>query len=152
MHYILLIGTIFTSDQYIKRRMDADLTRKGQWQKAGGKIIFKKYCNKGAAGNFLKDKPRFLLLLHSLSLSAVFASLLYALPKKRLQTTKLGLSFFAGGGLSNLYERLANGYVTDYISFGFGPKWFQKTVFNAADFFVFAGALLCVAQSFEKKE
>ena len=34
MHYILLIGTIFTSDQYIKRRMDADLTRKGQWQKA----------------------------------------------------------------------------------------------------------------------
>ncbi|MDE6887595.1 MAG: signal peptidase II, partial [Eubacterium sp.] len=56
----------------------------------------------------------------------------------------------AGGGLSNLYDRLRKGYVVDYFSFGTGPKWFRRLVFNLADFFVFAGVLLCMIQMIRK--
>lgn len=73
------------------------------------------------------------------------------MPDKQAAPAKTGLSFLAGGGLSNLHDRLVKGHVVDYVSFGFGPKRFQKLVFNMADFFVFAGVVICMVHYIRKE-
>ena len=151
MFCIMTIGIIFILEYFIKRHMDKVRTLQEQHSLAGGKIILKKYYNTGVAGNFMKNHPKCVQAIHTSALITVFAALLYAMPKKKISAAKAGLSFLAGGGLSNLHDRVAKGHVVDYVSFGFGPKRFQKLVFNTADFFVFAGIILCMMQSFRKE-
>ena len=47
----------------------------------------------------------------------------------------------AGGGASNLFERLRHGGVLDYIRFPGLPGKLGKLVFNPADFGIFVGVL-----------
>lgn len=131
--------------------MDQVRTLQEQRPIANGKIILKKYYNSGAAGNFLKDHPKCIRCAHILTLFAVISTLFYIMPEKNASAAKTGLSFLAGGGLSNLHDRLTKGSVIDYVSFGFGPKRFQKLVFNLADFCIFAGILLFFIHSFQKE-
>lgn len=151
MVFLGLIGIIFFMEYGIKQHMDKTYTQNDKRRIAGGKIVLRKYYNTGAAGNFLSSRPGCVRLLHASVLTATGACLLYLLPKKGLYAAKTGLSFLTGGGLSNLYDRIRKGHVVDYISFGFGPGWFQKLVFNSADFFVFAGILLGLIQYFKKE-
>lgn len=51
---------------------------------------------------------------------------------------RAGLWLIVGGGLSNLYDRLAYGYVVDFIRLDF----VRFAVFNPADVFVCIGAAL----------
>lgn len=148
---IIVIAIIFVFEYCMKRHMDQVRTLQEQRPVVDGKIILKKYYNTGAAGNFLDSHPKCVRSIHIAALFSVFIALLYFLPKKNMAAVKTGLSFVAGGGLSNLYDRLSKGYVVDYVSFGFGPKWFQKIVFNMADFFIFAGVFLCMIQIFRKE-
>lgn len=151
MIFLILTGIIFFTEYYVKQHMDKVYTQKDKRCLAGGRIVLRKYYNSGAAGNFLSSRPECVCLLHTSVLTAVWTCFLYVLPKKGLYLVKTGLSFLAGGGLSNLYDRIRKGHVVDYISFGFGPGWFQKLVFNSADFFVFAGILLGLIQFFKKE-
>lgn len=149
---IIVIGWIILLEHYVKRHIDQAYTPQRQRPLAGGNIVLKKYYNTGVAGSFLSGHPKLARCIHISALIAVFATLLRILPKKDAAAAKLGISFLAGGGLSNLHDRLAKGHVVDYVSFGFGPKRFQRLVFNLSDFFIFAGSLLCTAQIFQKGE
>ena len=51
---------------------------------------------------------------------------------------RTGLWLIVGGGLGNLYDRLAYGYVIDFIRLDF----INFAIFNPADVFVCAGAVL----------
>lgn len=64
---------------------------------------------------------------------------------------KVGAGLFIGGGLSNLEDRLINGYVTDYFRFC-KAKWKRlgRIVFNVADMCVFLGAALVLIFSDKK--
>ncbi len=53
---------------------------------------------------------------------------------------RTGLWFIIGGGLGNLYDRLAYGYVIDFIRLDF----VNFAIFNPADVFVCLGALLVI--------
>ena len=151
MFCMIVIGMIFLLEYCVKKHMERARTLQEQRPLACGKVILKKYYNTGAAGNFLKNHPGCVRTVHISAFIAVLAALLYVMPKKNAAAAKAGLSFLAGGGLSNLHDRLKKGYVVDYVSFGFGPKWFQNLVFNIADFFVFAGIILCVIQSLRRE-
>ena len=140
-----VIALICGSEYVIKKHVDETQPLSGQHVLAGGRIILKKYHNAGAAGNILKDSPRLMLCIHAAVLGGVVTELLRLFPQKDAGVAKTGLALLAGGGLSNLYDRLTKGYVTDYVSFGFGPARFRKLVFNLADFCIFAGALLVSA-------
>ena len=141
MVFVAVMAFIFVLDFYVKKHMDEVRTLDEQRVLAGGRVILKKYYNTGAAGNFLSRCPKVMLCLHTAVLGGVAAGFFKAFPKKDAGAAKMGLAFIAGGGLSNLFDRLQKGHVVDYISFGFGPGWFRKLVFNIADFFVFAGIL-----------
>ena len=53
----------------------------------------------------------------------------------------VGAGLLLGGGLSNLWERLRQGAVFDYLRFPKAPGPLKRYVYNLADFAVFAGAL-----------
>ncbi len=53
----------------------------------------------------------------------------------------LGAALVAGGGLGNLWDRIAaNGYVTDFLNLGLGRL--RTGVFNVADLAIVGGAVL----------
>lgn len=59
---------------------------------------------------------------------------------------RLGFSLILGGALGNLVDRLAQGFVTDYIWFH-TPAW-SFAIFNLADAFITVGAGLVIVQEF----
>lgn len=150
MLFFMIAAFIFWLEYFIKRHMDKVRTLREERPLAGGRIILKKYYNTGAAGNMLSRYPKAVRFIHKAVLGIVFSAFLFV-PKKDALTVKTGLSFMLGGGCSNLYDRITKGHVVDYISFGFGPKRFQKLVFNAADFFVFLGVILCMIHLIKKE-
>ena len=72
--------------------------------------------------------------------AAVFlAWWLYRLPAAGQRWTACGLVLLLGGALGNLFERLAHGRVTDFISVHWGG-WYFPT-FNLADMALTAGVV-----------
>lgn len=96
--------------------------------------------NRGFARNRLDDHPRIVaavsaLLTVYIAHRAVFGN-----------DRSLGHALVLGGALSNTYERIFKGYVTDYIKIG-------GTVYNISDFAIFAGAFLIALKGIrEEKE
>ncbi len=73
-------------------------------------------------------------------ISAVLVAVIIILRRKISEGSiyvYLALSLIVGGALGNLYDRIAHGYVIDFVDLAFFPA-----VFNAADFFITIGALL----------
>ena len=110
------------------------------WKALGSQVYFRKFHNTGAAFNFLGRFPERMKIFHALTLFYVCIKLLL----ERRPFSKFGLALLAGGGLSNLSDRLRFGYVRDYVSFSLGPEWFRKLVFNLSDFCVFTGLIAFV--------
>lgn len=55
----------------------------------------------------------------------------------------IGLSLMISGGLSNLMDRIASGFVVDFFSIRVGPL--EGIFFNGADLAIFAGLCLLVS-------
>lgn len=70
-----------------------------------------------------------------------------ALFARRLNTARfVALALLAGGGISNLIDRLINdGRVTDFLNVGIGTL--RTGIFNLADMAILAGALLLVLRT-----
>lgn len=65
-------------------------------------------------------------------------------PRRRI--SHLGFALIVGGAIGNLVDRLALGYVVDYVYFH-TPVW-SFAVFNLADAFISIGAALVVLDEF----
>ena len=52
----------------------------------------------------------------------------------------LGLALFVAGGASNWIDRLARGFVVDFLNVGVGPV--RTGIFNVADVAIMAGAAI----------
>ena len=60
--------------------------------------------------------------------------------KKESKLLRLGIVFFAAGGIGNLYDRIVFGYVRDFIS----TVFMDFPIFNVADSFITVGAALVI--------
>lgn len=99
----------------------------------GGLLKINYVENTGVAFGFLKGYNSFFVIFNSILL--IF--LLYI--RKR---TKNPVSFYAfhiiiGGAVGNIFDRIKNGYVIDFIDLKYFPA-----VFNMADFFITLGVLI----------
>ncbi len=96
--------------------------------------------NRGAAFGSFADS-RWVFMIASVVMLAVI--LVYVLLNRNMPALQtLCLAMILGGGVGNMIDRLALGYVIDFADVKFIPGW--KWIFNVADSFVCVGALLLV--------
>ena len=106
--------------------------------------------NYGAAFSFLDNQPGWQIFV--LSAIAIMVSLVILVWISRLDRSAnifaIGLSLILGGALGNLYDRLAYGYVVDFIDIYY--KNYHWPAFNIADAAICVGAFLVILKSFSK--
>jgi signal peptidase II len=102
--------------------------------------------NTGALWGFGASIPYSSLIFAGLSVIAVVAILYYLFAagaaSHRVLTIALGL--IMAGALGNCYDRLAFGYVRDFVYFHVDAIGFECAIFNFADNMLVAGAITLV--------
>lgn len=94
--------------------------------------------NPGAAFGMMQNSRWIFLLVSSVAIVAIIVYLIKFAPKNKLALTSL--AFILGGGIGNMIDRVALGYVVDFIDF----RLINFAVFNVADSFVCVGAALLI--------
>lgn len=104
--------------------------------------------NEGAAFSFLSDAggwQRYFFTVLASVISIALAIWLTVMPRaQRLLALSLGL--ILGGALGNLWDRVALGYVVDFISVHYENHYFPT--FNIADSAISVGAVLMLLDNF----
>ena len=140
----LLLGIaagVVLLDQVTKAMVHAWLPLYSSVTVIPGLLDFVYVRNTGAAFGFLNtvDIPFKQALMTAVGLFALGVLSLYASRVPPRQTvTRLGLAAIIGGAVGNLIDRVASGYVVDFVDFYWG-SWHFWT-FNAADAAITAGA------------
>ncbi len=107
--------------------------------------------NSGAAFSFLSDAGGMQRWLFSAI--AIIASVWIVWLLRRHEQQKLlsfALALILGGALGNLIDRIAYGYVVDFLDFYWGVYHFPA--FNLADSAITCGAALLLWESFTNKQ
>ena len=94
--------------------------------------------NPGAAFGMMQNSRWIFLLVSTVAIIAIIIYLIKFAPKNKL--ARLSLAFILGGGIGNMIDRVALGYVVDFIDF----RLINFAVFNVADSFVCVGAALLI--------
>ncbi|HXW92584.1 MAG TPA: signal peptidase II [Terriglobales bacterium] len=108
--------------------------------------------NRGAAFGLFADSPAqwkiAMLVLFSIVALVVVSTLLWR-NSHAMTTTGIGLALILGGAVGNLWDRLFNGRVVDFLLFYVGR--YQWPAFNVADSAIVCGAGLLVIEIFFAK-
>ena len=142
MIWTLLPGAVFLADGCLKKKAEEELKENEQIPVCKGHIVLRKCHNRGVAGGGFADSTKKVEILTFFLLSGLWARLGALAGRRKCKAKKLGLALTIGGGMSNWYDRHKRGYVTDYVSFRFGPEKFRRLVFNVSDFCIFFGLAL----------
>lgn len=102
-----------------------------------GLINFTYVENTGSAFGAFSSGTTILTIVSAL-LAVVLAIVLIKNRKKSGRLFGIGLAMIIGGAIGNFIDRAFQGFVTDFIEFGF----FRFPVFNIADCFVVVGVVL----------
>lgn len=142
-----LAMAVFVTDLLIKNHIERTKTEGKEETLLGGRLIIRKYHNKGAfldMGEHRRQLVAFLSLTLTLGMTVLF---LVTFTCRGSSALKAGLALLLGGAYSNTYDRLARRYVVDYVSFPVKNKKIRNIVFNISDFCIMIGALLMVIGS-----
>jgi signal peptidase II len=104
--------------------------------------------NTGAAFSFLNDAggwQRYFFTAIASVISIGLIAWLFLMPRSQ-KLLALALSLILGGAIGNLWDRVALGYVVDFVSVHYGGKYFPA--FNIADASISIGAVLMLIDSF----
>lgn len=137
MQYYMIIAAIVILDQIVKKAVTVYMELNESLPVITDVFHITYIHNTGAAFSLMEG---FRFLLIALPLLVILAALIYLFKKRKeaRPALLLSLSFIAGGGLGNVIDRIALGYVVDYFDFRVFP------IFNIADIFVCAGCALLV--------
>lgn len=137
-----LAAGIFVMDLLLKNHIEKSLEEGGEKPFCRGRLLIKRYHNKGAFLDVGSGRQRVVAAL-SLCLTLLMTVVFLATFSLRGNSTlKIGLAFLLGGAYSNTYDRLVRKYVVDYVSFPVKNKRIRRIVFNISDFCIMIGALL----------
>ena len=107
--------------------------------------------NTGAAFSFLSDAGGMQRWLFSIIAIVASVWIVWLLRRHAGETLfALALSLILGGALGNLIDRIAYGYVVDFLSFHWDEYYFPA--FNVADSAITCGAFLLILDSFKEKK
>ena len=109
--------------------------------------------NPGAAFSLFAESPSpfktTLLVAVSVTALVIVARLLW-LRRNSFNSTTLALALIMGGATGNLWDRLADGKVTDFLDFYLGAHHWPP--FNVADSAIVVGAMLLLSRTLGKTQ
>ena len=159
MPYIMTLVSLFAADSIIKYRVEKEKKAGEVTPCLNGKVVIKKYHNKGAMlnlGNQNQHLMAILSLVFSAFVTGIFVVTLGMKGRKLLNT---GLALILGGAYSNTYDRLRRKYVVDYLSFQIDTdkinsklcrklaQQFNAIVYNISDFGIILGSMMLVCSA-----
>lgn len=144
MVYAGLVAVLFAGDFFLKQQVDKRIEKEERKEICNGKIVIRKYYNKGAALNFMEKSPRALRTVCGGMILMLGIIWYLLLRNKKNPGILLGISMILGGGASNLYDRIVKGHVVDYFSFQTPWERVNRVVFNISDMFIFLGSIFMV--------
>ena len=100
-------------------------------------------------GSELSETLRVLLLIILPVIVLVSITIYTYIDKSLDKISIIGFSFIIGGGISNIFDRIIFGSVTDFLYLNFGGI-FKTGIFNVADLWVTTGMILILISSFKK--
>ena len=141
-----LLGTVLlviVLDRLSKWLVQRQLPLYGEADVIPGFLRLTHLENPGAAFSLFADTPgpwasRFLLLFSIAALAVI--SVFFWRNSQELNWTSFSLALFLGGTMGNLFDRLLQGRVTDFIDFYVGLHHWPP--FNVADSAIVVGALI----------
>src|SRR6266849_5476318 len=103
--------------------------------------------NRGAAFGLFSESPSEwkvgVLILFSMAALVVVSALLWK-NSHAMTTTGVGLALILGGAVGNLWDRVVDGWVVDFLDFFVGT--YHWPAFNVADSAIVIGALMLVTE------
>jgi signal peptidase II len=151
LRWYALALVLVVADQYTKGLASAGLEY-GQPVRVFSWFNFTLQHNEGAAFSFLSDAggwQRYFFTVVATGISVGLAVWLYIMPRKQTLLA-LSLGLILGGALGNLWDRVALGYVVDFISVHYESRYFPA--FNLADSAISVGAAILLLDSFLHRE
>ena len=146
----LLAITVFVTDLLVKNYIERTGNDGEEKMLLGGRLILRKYHNKGAFLNVGQRKRGVMAILSLVLTLGATVAFLATFTCRGNGMLKIGLAFLLGGAYSNTYDRLMRKYVVDYVSFPVKNKKIRNIVFNISDFCITIGALLMTIGSADK--
>lgn len=142
MGYLCIAALIFAGELGIKNYVEKKRNAGEEKEICKGRILLRKYHNKGACMNLGEKKSDVVAGLSLILTTALALVFLFTLTRHGNGWLKAGLSLLLGGAFSNTYDRLKRKYVVDYFSFGVKWEPLRAIVFNISDFCILIGALI----------
>lgn len=115
-------------------------------------LILTRVENTGAAYSLGEGLHPWLKIIFLQLLPTVVLAILLVLVLVRRKYSKeivLGFTFIIGGGIGNIFDRITQGSVTDFLYIDIG--FFHTQIFNMADVSVVVGTLILVASALYKE-
>jgi signal peptidase II len=136
--FLGLAGLVVVLDQ-ITKRLAEDRLRGQRSLPVLDDVLRMTYVeNRGAAFGLLQDQTTFFVFVGILVIGVIAASYRY-LPRSGFRL-HLALGLQLGGAIGNLIDRIRQGYVVDFVDFGYHSNWWP--VFNVADSAIVVGVAL----------
>lgn len=133
---IILIILLVGIDRALKVFLSPVLKAAGATELIPGVLGLNYAENTGAGFSILSGHTALLSVISGVALAVMLYILLFSADKNKLY--RLSLILIIAGGFGNLYDRVFNGFVFDYLEFLF----FEFPIFNFADCCITVGAVL----------
>jgi len=148
-YHIIIAGLIVLCDRMTKWLVAQKITLNDSVDVIPGLFRLTHVQNEGAAFGLFAEYPSewkvAMLILFSIAALAVVSALLWK-NGNALNATAIALSLVFGGALGNLWDRLLNRHVIDFLDFYVGSHHWPA--FNIADSAIVVGALLLLSEIF----
>lgn len=142
---VIVIILLILIDQLIKYLATVYLAPVNIIELIPGFIRLRYVLNDGAAFSLFSGSQFMLIVVTSIGLLLLLYWIYVKKPDSNLEKYALVMVF--SGGVGNLINRIASGYVVDYIE----PTFMNFAVFNFADCLVCIGAFLLVVAVFKQE-
>ena len=151
-YFFLIAALVIALDRYTKWLIAHRLTMHDGITVIPGFFRIIHAENPGAAFGIFADSPApwkiGLLIFFSIVALLIVSALLWK-SSRTLTATGIGLSLILGGAIGNLWDRIVNHRVVDFLLFYIGH--YQWPAFNVADSAIVVGACLLVLEIFFTK-
>ncbi len=146
-HHLAIAAVVILADQFTKWLVAANISLHDTIPIIPGLFRITHVENQGAAFGLFADSPsewRAAALIAFSALALVVVSILLWKNSHALNSTGIALSLILGGAVGNLWDRVVEGHVVDFLDFYLGSSHWPS--FNIADSAIVIGALLLVGE------